>query len=426
MRTVLKSLTVLVVLLLPASVFAQGSLTGTVRDASGGVLPGVTVEASSPALIEKVRSATTDDTGQYRIIDLRPGTYSLTVTLPGFNTVKRDGIELTGTQMLTIPLEMRVGGVEETITVTGETPVVDVQSAHREIVLSNETIQSIPATRAAGALLNATPGIIVGEAALATSPTMTSFNSRSSTINSTSVAGEGRYAINGFPADGGAQRRFLVVCLRHGEHRGNRHQRGWRPRRERHRRAGHEHHPALRWQHLQRHRVLQQRRRVVERQQPDRRDHARSARTCGRRLASSAPTIGAHRWAARSCSDRLWFFGSYRDLSSQVAMEGIQANANAGNAVALGLGGLADRGAARAGPHDDHRAHDGSVREEPHPLQLRVPAPLRRHAAEGRDRAAATIAARTGSVSATTRTRPRCRRKRRRPRGAVTSTCRST
>ena len=94
---------------------------------------------------------------------------------------------------------MRVGGLEETITVTGETPVVDVQSTRREIVLSNETIQSIPATRAAGALLNATPGIIVGEAALATSPTMTSFNARSSTINSTSVAGEGRYAINGFP-----------------------------------------------------------------------------------------------------------------------------------------------------------------------------------------------------------------------------------
>ena len=226
--------------------FAQASLTGTVRDASGGVLPGVTVEAASPALIEKVRSATTDGTGQYRIIDLRPGTYSLTVTLPGFNTVKRDGIELTGSQTLTIPIEMRVGGLEETITVTGETPVVDVQSTRREIVLSNETIQSIPATRAAGALLNATPGIIVGEAALATSPTMTSFNARSSTINSTSVAGEGRYAINGFPADGGAQRRLLVVCLRHGEHRRNRHHRGRRPRRERHRRAGHEHRPALR------------------------------------------------------------------------------------------------------------------------------------------------------------------------------------
>ena len=100
-----KSLFILAVLLLPASVFAQASLTGTVRDASGGVLPGVTVEASSPALIEKVRTAVTDGSGQYRIVDLRAGTYTLTFSLPGFNTVERENIELSGTQMLTIPVE---------------------------------------------------------------------------------------------------------------------------------------------------------------------------------------------------------------------------------------------------------------------------------------------------------------------------------
>ena len=94
---------------------------------------------------------------------------------------------------------MRVGGLEETITVTGETPVVDVTNATRQLVMSDELIQTIPATRAAGALLNATPGIVVGEAGAALSPTMTAFNARSSTINSTSIAGEGRYAINGFP-----------------------------------------------------------------------------------------------------------------------------------------------------------------------------------------------------------------------------------
>ena len=199
MRTALKCLALLVVLLLPATVFAQASLTGTVRDASGGVLPGVTVEAASPALIEKVRTAVTDAGGQYRIVDLRPGVYALTFALPGFSTVVRDKIELTGSQTLTIPIEMRVGGLEETITVTGETPVVDVQNATRQIVMSSEVIERLPATRAAGALLNATPGIIVGEAGAALSPTMTSFNARSSTINSTSVAGEGRYAINGFP-----------------------------------------------------------------------------------------------------------------------------------------------------------------------------------------------------------------------------------
>ena len=116
--------------------FAQGTLTGTVRDQSGGVLPGVTVEASSPALIEKVRTAVTDGAGQYRITGLNPGTYSLTFTLPGFNIVKRDGIELSGTATLTIPADMRVGALEETVTVTGETPVVDVQTARRETVLS--------------------------------------------------------------------------------------------------------------------------------------------------------------------------------------------------------------------------------------------------------------------------------------------------
>src|SRR2546422_9793887 len=152
MRTMLKCLAMLVVLLLPATVFAQASLTGTVRDASGGVLPGVTVEASSPALIEKTRTAATDGSGQYRIVDLRPGTYALTFTLPGFNTVKRDGIELTGSQTITIPAEMRVGGIAETVTVTGESPVVDVQTARRKLVLKDDVIQSLPGAGAAGAL----------------------------------------------------------------------------------------------------------------------------------------------------------------------------------------------------------------------------------------------------------------------------------
>src|SRR6266849_1801439 len=94
------------VFLLARLASAQGSITGTVKDTSGAVLPGVTVEASSPALIEKVRSAVTDMSGQYRIVDLRPGVYSVTFTLPGFAVVKRDGIELIGTATITIPLEM--------------------------------------------------------------------------------------------------------------------------------------------------------------------------------------------------------------------------------------------------------------------------------------------------------------------------------
>src|SRR5882757_6712681 len=128
-------LAVLVLLVLvPAAAFAQASITGVVKDASGAVLPGVTVEASSPALIEKTKSAVTDGTGQYRIIDLRPGTYEVTFTLTGFNAVKRDGIELTGSFVATVNADLKIGAVAETITVTGETPVVDVQGAKREVV----------------------------------------------------------------------------------------------------------------------------------------------------------------------------------------------------------------------------------------------------------------------------------------------------
>src|SRR5216110_1628023 len=110
--------------LMPAFAYAQASIAGIARDPSGAVLPGVTVEASSPVLIEKVRSALTDSSGLYRIVDLRPGAYTLTVTLPGFATVKRDGIELTGSVTLTIPIELKVGELQETVTVTGASPVV--------------------------------------------------------------------------------------------------------------------------------------------------------------------------------------------------------------------------------------------------------------------------------------------------------------
>src|SRR6266508_1538457 len=95
-----------VAVLVPSAVGAQ-AITGTVRDASGAILPGVSVEASSPALIEKVHTTVTDSAGLYRIVDLRPGVYTLTVSLPGFATVKREGIELTGTATLTIPIDLK-------------------------------------------------------------------------------------------------------------------------------------------------------------------------------------------------------------------------------------------------------------------------------------------------------------------------------
>src|SRR5437870_1820796 len=209
MRWASKAILILMAaLLLPSAAFAQGTLTGTVRDQSGAVLPGVTVEASSPVLIEKVRTAVTDGAGQYRITGLNPGTYSLTFMLAGFNVVRREGVELGGTATLTIPIEMHVGAVAETITVTGETPVVDVQTVQRQAVLSADVITTIPATRAVGSLLNATPGLTVDNNGLAASPTMTFFSSRGGPTN------EGRMAVNGMavaaPFNGGGVSTYVL------------------------------------------------------------------------------------------------------------------------------------------------------------------------------------------------------------------------
>ncbi|HVZ21229.1 MAG TPA: carboxypeptidase regulatory-like domain-containing protein [Vicinamibacterales bacterium] len=147
------------VVLLPSALYAQVSLAGTVKDASGAVLPGVTVEASSPVLIEKTRTATSDATGQYRIESLLPGTYTITFTLSGFATLKREGVELSGTGVVTINADMKVGGVSETVTVTGETPVVDVQSTKREVTLDNETMRNLPSVRSYSYLLTTVPGL---------------------------------------------------------------------------------------------------------------------------------------------------------------------------------------------------------------------------------------------------------------------------
>ena len=179
------------VLVIPVSAWAQASITGTVKDSSGAVLPGVTVEAASPVLIEKVRTAVTDGSGLYRIVDLRPGTYTVTATLPGFTTVKREGIVLTGSQTLTIPLEMKVGQLQETVTVTGETPVVDVQNTRRENVIQSDVIEALPVTRAYGSLLNVTPGLTVDNNGLAATPTMTFFTAHGGNGN------EGRVEYNG-------------------------------------------------------------------------------------------------------------------------------------------------------------------------------------------------------------------------------------
>jgi hypothetical protein len=136
-------------LLLPATVLAQsastGSITGVVRDSSGAVLPGVTVEAASPVLIEKVRSAVSDSSGVYRITDLRPGPYSVTFTLAGFNSLRRENIELTTGFTATVNADLTVGNVAETITVSGATPVVDTQNVAQQSVFSRQVLENLPA-----------------------------------------------------------------------------------------------------------------------------------------------------------------------------------------------------------------------------------------------------------------------------------------
>src|SRR5215471_11051815 len=180
-----------VLLIVPASAFAQATLTGVVKDPSGAILPGVTVEAASPALIEKTRTAITDGTGQYRLTELPPGTYAMTFTLSGFATVKRADVNVSGAGVITINTDMKVGAVSETITVSGETPVVDVQSATRQEVLTNDVVKTLPATRSYDSLLTTVPSVTGGTLDVTLTPTMRIFTNHGGRGN------EGNMALDG-------------------------------------------------------------------------------------------------------------------------------------------------------------------------------------------------------------------------------------
>ena len=153
MRPIRTALLVSVMILpsLPGTLLAQsattGAIAGLVADATGAVLPGVTVEATSPALIERVRTAVTDSQGRYQVVDLRPGTYAITFTLPGFSSVKREGIELTSGFTATVNAELRVGAIAETVMVSGATPVVDTQNVLQQTVLTRQVLDAIPAQK---------------------------------------------------------------------------------------------------------------------------------------------------------------------------------------------------------------------------------------------------------------------------------------
>ena len=137
----------LAAVLLPAAASAQSAITGLIKDSSGAVLPGVTVEASSPALIEKIRTVVSDAQGRYTIVDLRPGTYKVIFTLTGFNTFAQDAIDLPSNFTATVNGDLKVGAVEETVTVSGLSPVVDVQNAQRTTVLTRALLDAIPVPR---------------------------------------------------------------------------------------------------------------------------------------------------------------------------------------------------------------------------------------------------------------------------------------
>jgi hypothetical protein len=325
MRSRLGLFVLLGVALSPHSAWAQASITGTVRDASGAVLPGVTVEATSPALTEKVRSAITDGSGQFRIVDLRPGTYSVTFTLPGFSTVKREGIELAGEFVATINTELKVGALEESITVTSESPVVDLQTARRENVFNADVVAALPATRAYGSLLNVTPGLTVDGNGLAATPTMTFFSARGGQTN------EGRVNINGmvvaaaFNGGGVSSLTYdsvnvdevsVVVSGGLGEQDIGGPVMNLVPRSGGNQFRGQAFlNNAGDWSKGDN--LNDELRAVGIRQTPG--------------IISSYDASGSYGGPIKR--DRVWFFGSYRKLDTATAVEGIVANANAGNAA---------------------------------------------------------------------------------------------
>lgn len=178
---------------------ANGSIAGVVRDASGAVLPGVTIEAASPVLIERARTAVSDAQGLYRIVDLRPGVYTVTFTLPGFSTLKREALELQAGFTATINAEMKVGELAETITVSGESPVVDLQNVRQQTTLSRATLEALPTSGRISQLVNFIPGAVVGN------PVWQSVGGLDERANAFSAHG-GRFGDNAPIMDGLVQR----------------------------------------------------------------------------------------------------------------------------------------------------------------------------------------------------------------------------
>lgn len=192
--------------LVPAAALAQSAIVGTVKDTTGAALPGVTVEAASPVLIEKVKTAVSDSNGSFRITDLRPGAYTVTATLPGFSTYRREGLELTADFTATLSIELRVGALEETITVTGESPIVDVSSTSRVQVLTRDVLDTIPTGRTIYGMSQLVTGVALNQPDVGGSRAMqqTYMSTRGLTSANNIVQVDG-LMINGLDGDGAVQ-----------------------------------------------------------------------------------------------------------------------------------------------------------------------------------------------------------------------------
>jgi hypothetical protein len=191
----------------PCGAFGQ-SVAGAVQDASGAALPGVMVEAESAALIERVRTVETDGSGQYRVEDLRPGTYTIRFKRDGYRPQVRTAVQVSSAFTVTVNAQLEVGALEETITVTAGTPAVDVRSAAPATTLRADIVRALPSVRSYNALVVLVPGVLTRTNDIVIGTTTTAFPIHGGRAN------EGRLALDGFtiggPAVGNSATSYVV------------------------------------------------------------------------------------------------------------------------------------------------------------------------------------------------------------------------
>ena len=213
MRVIARAVTLIacavIIVGLPSPAQAQSAITGIVKDTSGAAMPGVIVEASSDVLIEKIKSTITDGDGAYRIADLRPGVYSVTFTLTGFKTYRRDDLQLPAEFTATVNAELGIGALEETITVSGSSPVVDVTTAAKTSVLNREAIDAIPTGRSIQGMAQLVVGVNLNlpDTGGARAMQQTYMSTHGMSTSNTTVLVDGMM-VNGLQGDGAIQSYF--------------------------------------------------------------------------------------------------------------------------------------------------------------------------------------------------------------------------